>query len=85
MLTTRASSRDAASVGWIFTSMSLSARYPVMVAVPAGSGLLYCGATVTLVVRMSLRSRPAPTSASITACWRSLVWFIALVTSAAVT
>ncbi|CKT30702.1 Uncharacterised protein [Mycobacterium tuberculosis] len=56
-----------------------------MVAVPAGSGLLYCGATVTLVVRMSLRSRPAPTSASITACWRSLVWFIALVTSAAVT
>src|SRR5271167_2765664 len=55
-----------------------------MVAVPAGSGLLYWGCRVTAVVLMSLRSRPAPTRALITACWRSLVWFIADVTSGAV-
>ncbi len=33
---------------------------------------------------MFLRSIPAPTNALITACWRSLVWFIAVVTSGAV-
>src|SRR5882724_1875838 len=32
---------------------------------------------------MSLRSIPAPTNASMTAFWRSLVWFIAPVTSGA--
>src|ERR1700704_808794 len=32
---------------------------------------------------MSLRSTPEPTSASMTAFWRSLVWFIAPVTSGA--
>ena len=55
-----------------------------MVAVPAGSGLLYWGCRLTVVVLMFLRSIPAPTNALITACWRSFVWFIAVVTSGAV-
>src|ERR1700722_5037489 len=75
-----ASRRDAVPAGWIFTRIELTARYPVMVP-PA---LSYCGCRLTSVVLMSLRSTPALASASMTACWRLLVWSIAPVTSRAV-
>src|SRR5690242_12110848 len=42
-----------------------------------------CGCRLTFDVLMSLRSMPEPTKASMTACWRSLVWFIAPLTSGA--
>ena len=56
------------------------ARYPTM----AEDSGPYFGCRRTWVVRMSLRSTPAVTSALITACCSSLVWFIAAVTSGAV-
>jgi hypothetical protein len=43
----------------------------------------YCGCTLTSVVLMSGRLTPASVSAVMTACWRSLVRFIAVVTSGA--
>ena len=55
-----------------------------MVAVPVGLGIAVLRLQVDVVVLMFLRSIPAPTSALITACWRSFVWFIAVVTSGAV-
>src|SRR5574337_156294 len=66
-----------------FTRIMLLARYPVMVALPVLSGAPYCGCRLTVVVLMPLRSTPASTSASMTAFWRSLVWFIAVLTSVA--
>src|SRR4030081_1518178 len=52
-----------------------------MMAVPSPPA--NCGCRLTWVVLMSLRLMPAPSSALMTACWRSLVWFIAAVTSGA--
>src|ERR1700761_7878875 len=75
-----ASSLDAASAGWILTRIEFDARYPVM----APPALSYCGCRLTSVVLMSLRSRPPLDRASVTACWRVLVWSIAAVTSRAV-
>src|ERR1700732_2735652 len=46
--------------------------------------LSYCGCRLTPAVLMSLRSTPALATALMTICWRSLVWFIAAVTSGAV-